>query len=517
MNDDLDAYAGQRGNQIPRVANYPVYARSSKAEEIIDLMDGLRVPLDPWQQFVLRNGLGENPTPDLSGYEWAADRCGCWVPRQNGKGNIIMALELGWLYLFNERLVVHSAHEYKTAQEAYLRIRDLCQGNPDLDKLVARYWAANGEQGIELKKNKKTGIGPRLRFMARTRSAGRGFSAPKLILDEAQELIEGQMRAIMPVLSSFINWQVWFFGTPPQPDVEGGTVSSAWIYNLKEAGEKRRPRVAWFDFGIPTLDLTDPEQVAILEDPATWLATNPALNRPSKSNSMQLQTIQGELDIMTPGQGFAMERCGMWLPRATTTTERTIDPEAWREGKVEKERPADLAIAFYVNPKRNHATIGWAGKLDGLWRVGIFAHKQGTGWLLDKLVELIEKYKPVAVTVDAKSETTLDDLAERGIRVPEVAEEPKRGELFLPTMPDVATAYGLFVDSANNGELRHHGQTPLDNAIQAPARPLGGGSTWDHKHGIEVGPAVCVQLAMLAYRERIDKIRDEYDPLDNIW
>lgn len=511
----------QRGNQTPRVAHYPVYARSSKAEEIIDLMEGLRVPLDPYQQLVIRHGLGENPTPDMSGYEWAADRCGCWVPRQNGKGNIIMALELGWLYLFKERLIVHSAHEYKTAQEAFLRIRDVCQANPDLDKLISRYWQANGEQGLELT---RAAGGARLRFMARTRSAGRGFSAPKLVLDEAQELQEGQMRAIMPVVSSFLNWQIWFFGTPPQPDTEGGSTSGAWIYNLKEAGERRAPRTAWFDWGIPTLDLSDPEQVEIIKDPATWLSTNPALNRPSKANSMRLQTIQGELDLMGAGQGFAMERCGMWLPRTPKEgQDKAIDAAKWRDGLMEKERPADLVIGFHVNAKRNHATIGWAGKLDGLWRVGIFAHKRGTEWLLGKLVELIEKYRPVAVTVDAKSETTLDDLAElrsehlpEGIREPESAEHPKRGDLFLPTMADVATAYGLFVDSANKGEVRHHGQPPLDTAITAPARPLAGGSTWDHRHGIEVGPAVVVQLAMLAYRERIDKV-DDYDPLDGIW
>jgi hypothetical protein len=275
--------------------------------------------------------------------------------------------------------------------------------------------------------------------------------------------------------------------------------------------------VAWFDFGMETLDLTEEENIERLKDPRTWLQHNPSVNRPSKTNSMQLQTIQGELDIMTPGQGFAMERCGMWLPRTSKSGEATIDPQRWKDGKFDKERPDDLVIAFHVNAKRNHSTIGWAGKVDGLWRVGIFAHKRGTEWLLDKLVELIKREKPIAVTVDAKSETTISDLADRDIKLPEEEERPKRGELFLPTTSDVATAYGLFVDSANKGEVRHHGDPPLDTAIGAPPRPLAGGATWDHRHGIEVGPAIVVQLAMLAYRERIDRVLDEYDPLDSIW
>lgn len=507
---------------LPRVVSYPEY-QSSAASEVIDLMDQLRRPLDPWQQFVITHGLGQrwdgdrDPDTGLPTPRWAASRCGCWVPRQNGKGDIIMALELGWLYLFKTPLVVHSAHEYKTAQEAFLRIKGMAQGTDWLDRMVLRYWQAAGEQGLELKRDKKTGISPRLRFMARTRGAGRGFSAGKVVLDEGQELTEAQMRAILPVVSAQPNWQIWFFGTPPSPGDAAELTSDAWIYNLKRAGEERAPRTMWIDYGLETIDLEDRRQREILKDPATWARTNPA-----KGIRIEEETIADELALMGPGLSFAMERCGMWLPERRKEGEFAIDPDKWAKSIVlegSRAFPRRLSIAFSVNPKRTHYTIGYAGfHEDGRWQVGVLQHRPGVGDLLETLLRLKQQLNPVAVTVDAKSEKTIEELAQRGIRLSEDVETPVRGDLILPTMGDVATAYGLLVDAANQEKLWHHDEHPLNRAIEAPPRPLAGGSTWDHKRGIEVGPANCAGLAMWAHRIRDPLVKEEpYNPLSNIF
>jgi phage terminase large subunit-like protein len=42
--------------------------------------------LDPWQQFVIHNALGERPDG-----KWAAFEVGVEVPRQNGKGGLLEA------------------------------------------------------------------------------------------------------------------------------------------------------------------------------------------------------------------------------------------------------------------------------------------------------------------------------------------------------------------------------------------------------------------------------------------
>jgi hypothetical protein len=46
-------------------------------------------------------------------------------PRQNGKGGIIEARELWGLFIGGEKLILHSAHEFKTAKEAMRRIEEL--------------------------------------------------------------------------------------------------------------------------------------------------------------------------------------------------------------------------------------------------------------------------------------------------------------------------------------------------------------------------------------------------------
>lgn len=500
---------------VPRVANIPKYDRSAGGA-VVDLMAGINRPLDDWQAYAIRHGLGQNVLPDMSGFEWSAPTCGCWVPRQNGKGDILMALELGWLFIFKEILVVHSAHEYKTAQEAFLRITGVIDENEDVfAQYVKRVWQANGEQGVELMKQANGKPGPRLRFMARTNKAGKGFSAPRLILDEAQELTEQMMKAILFVMSAQPNPQIWFYGTPPEED-------DAWIYSVRDAGESGDPSTLWLDWGMEYADLNDRSVCDEMRQPSTWKRHNPSMGKVRPNGTgVRADAVAGELKLLGAGKTFAMDRLGMWLPRKRTAGDSSVDPEVWHTRawttKVKVSELGRIAVAFHVNARRTHATVGFAAMRDGKWHVGVLKHAPGTDWLFPFLKLVKETYNPICFTVDAKSETTVDDLADYGIRLPEVAEEPVRGDLILPTAGDVATAFGMLVDGANNGGLEHEDQPPMNAAVSVPPRPLAGGSTLDHKRGVEVGPGITPMLAMWAYRERDSKIKESpYDPLDFI-
>jgi hypothetical protein len=44
------------------------------------------------------------------------------VPRQNGKGEVLMARELFGLFELGERLIIHTAHEFKTSAEHFHRL-----------------------------------------------------------------------------------------------------------------------------------------------------------------------------------------------------------------------------------------------------------------------------------------------------------------------------------------------------------------------------------------------------------
>lgn len=95
-----------RGVQTPRVSCWPDYATSA-GREAVDLARSCGLWLDPWQAFVLEHGLGER-----SDGKWSAFECAIVVSRQNGKGSILEARELAGLFLFDEQLILHSAHEF---------------------------------------------------------------------------------------------------------------------------------------------------------------------------------------------------------------------------------------------------------------------------------------------------------------------------------------------------------------------------------------------------------------------
>lgn len=491
----------------PRVAHYPKYLTSA-GSEIVDLMSDLGRPLDPWQAWILERGLGQNKD-EYGDLEMAADTCGCWVPRQNGKGDIIMALEVGWLWLFGVPLIGHSAHLYSTAAEGYLRIKTLYEENESvLGNSVHRVWQGTHGQGIELTPKYKRA---RLRFTSRAGGQGLGFSFPKLILDEAQALDGDLMQTLLPTQSAMPDPQIWFFGTPPR-------TGKAWIYQIKNQGEGRDPSTAWFDYGIDYIDPNTPEFSQVVGSEQTNRATNPSMGvRRPNGTGVRQKAASGELTKLGMTLRFAQERNGMWLPQERSADDNAIDPQVWGKRVATKPQvPGDLVIAFHVNARRTHATIMWAGKIDGKWRIGVAEHKPGTAWLLARLAELKTKYAPVAFVVDARGEATIEELKGIGIKLPTDPEKPKRGDLIVPTMSDVATAFAMLVDAANNDELLHHNEPPLNSAVAVPSRPLAGGATFDHKVGVEVGPSTAGGLGMWAFRERIDKIVDDYDPLSFI-
>ncbi|WP_181019784.1 terminase [Nonomuraea typhae] len=487
------------GAQTPRVGRWPGYAVSA-APEFIDLAESAGLVLDPWQQFVLTHGLGERPDG-----RWAATKCSCWVPRQNGKGGIIEALELGWLFLLGEKLILHSAHEYKTAQEAYLRIKGLCEQTPDLDRRVNRYWQANGEQGIELT---KSAGGARLRFVARSRTSGRGFSGGKNVLDEAQELTAQQRAAMLPTLSAQPNPQEWFFGTPPDDP-------AAWAYGLRADGEAGADRIAHFDWGAD-LDVTnEADRRRAARDRDLWYACNPSLGI-----RITEEFVEDEAKPSGLGDKFSVERLGAWLPRASDGASE-LSVEAWLKlTDPESRRQGDVAFAVDVTPSRDSSCISVYGlRSDGLGHVEVADHRPGTDWVVDRLVALRERWDPVAIGLDVKGPagSLLVPLEKAGITSPEDAEHPRRGDLAIPSVQEVGAACGQFADAVRQGTLRHIGQEVLDSAVRGvKTRPLGEAWAWGRRvSSTDISPVVSVTIARWAYEMRMHLLEEDYDVADS--
>jgi len=423
------------GDQTPRVANWPAYSRSAAAE-VIDLARLAGLALDPWQEHVLTHGLGEQRNG-----RWAALKVGLWCPRQNGKGGVIEALELAWLFLLREPLIMHSAHEYKTSSEAFRRISFLIKNCADLDRYVQRIWTGAGEQGIEL--TRKAG-GGRLRFVARSRTSGRGFSGDKSVLDEAQELTVEQMAAMMPTMSARKNPQMWFFGTPPQD-------GAAWCYTLRDDGEAAAKRVAWFDWGLD-LDPDAPDFAERAADPELWYAANPALGIRIAEDFVDAELLPSGL-----GAKFASERLGIWPARALPEVAWQILPAAtWAAlnvGVVPTMTAPALSVEIALD--RSTATIGAAWTVAGRQHVEVVEDRPGSGWVVARCAELAARYGGGPVVIDAGTESAgLENaLTAANLTVLKVA------------TPGRVAACGAFFDAAMAGSLSHNGDPAIATAL----------------------------------------------------
>ncbi len=213
------------GVQTPRIYCVPERISSSGAEAV-ELCELAGLNLDPWQQLALTDMLGEAPTwkcpkcPYLAPpnaerphcpvhsrsplfHPWAAFETGIVVNRQNGKGSILEGRELTGLFLLEERLIIHSAHQYDTSMEAFGRLLSLIEETPEFDARVQRVVRSHGEEGIELNKPRR-----RIRFRTRTSGGGKGFTADCVIFDEAQIITATMLGAVLPTLSTRPNPQV---------------------------------------------------------------------------------------------------------------------------------------------------------------------------------------------------------------------------------------------------------------------------------------------------------------------
>ena len=128
------------GAQEPVILHQPPDVVSlAAAEEAIELADAYGIcdgyPLVESQKITLRAALGERADGS-----WAAAKVGDFGPRQGtGKSDKIAARELAGLILFKEKLIIHTAHEFATANESFLRLVSIFENYDDLRKRVGTH------------------------------------------------------------------------------------------------------------------------------------------------------------------------------------------------------------------------------------------------------------------------------------------------------------------------------------------------------------------------------------------
>lgn len=347
--------------------------------------------LDPWQEYVLAESLGEREDGDWSAFEVALV-----IARQNGKTELLAARALVGLFILGERLIIHTAHQFDTAIEAFRRVEEIVENNVQLRKRVqlnrgrVGRWA-NGQEGIHLKN------GQRLRYKARTSGGGgRGFTANCLIFDEAMILQDAMVGSVLPTLSAIRHPQVWYAGSAVDQEIhEHGIVLSRIRARAVTGGD---PSLAFFEWSAPgdsPADLTD-EQLA---DPEYRAMANPAYEV-----RIMDDYITREQRAMSR-RSFAVERLGVgdWWD-VSEDAGRVISRAQWEacaERDSSKLIVSDLFFAVDGAPDQSWGSIAVGGKrADGRIQVAVVDHRPRTDWLVDRVLELRKEHPRARFVID---------------------------------------------------------------------------------------------------------------------
>jgi hypothetical protein len=483
-----------RGAQRPRLFTAPPTFLSSAGQEAVELAAHAGLDLMPWQQHILDVGLRERDDG-----QWAAFECAVNLPRQNGKGGVIEARELAGLFLLGERLIIHSAHEFKTSRVAFQRIQSLILGCPDLRKRVKRMLNNTTETSITLV------TGQSLQFIARSGGSGRGWTGDCNILDEAMILGDDAMGALMPTMSAVENPQLWYFGSAGigHQSVQLARLRRRALAAL-EAGEPD-PSLAYFEWSVaPHLDECPPgcTEHDSADDPASWAKANPSLGY-----LITPEFVRNERASLGASGIFERERLGVGdYPSDEADTWQVIGEDAWRALAAAESTPSDpVAFAIDMTPERSHAAIAVAGEWRGGTHVEVVDHRPGTGWILERARELHERWQPRCWVIDAAGPagSLIADL-----------EEALGVEVVQTKGRDVAAACGQFYDAVTEQTLSHLDQAPLAAALAgAQKRTLGDAWAWARRIvSVDISPLVAATLAKWGLAVEVE---DEGAP--NLW
>jgi hypothetical protein len=459
-----------RGSETPRIWTYPPSVGSA-GDDIADFCAANGLVLDPWQRLALRTAMGERADG-----RWAAGEVGITVPRQNGKGSILEAREIGGLFLLGERSILHTAQQFRTCTDAFKRVKMVIDGSPDLSRRVRKVMNSPIEKSIELE------TGAKLAFIARGPNAGRGLTRTDLLVfDEAYDLTDAEMEALVPTMTTAPNPQVWFTSS-------AGKAHSVVLSGIRRRGIEGSDSLAYMEWSVPQPGYGEPLPDA--SDPELLAMANPALG--SRVTPEFLAMERGI--FATNPQGLARERLGVF-DEVEGDEPPVIPGGAWADQEDAESAPSDpvgVCFAVAVSQDREWSVIASSGRReDGDLHVEIVESRRGSRWLVDRIAELRDRWQPCAIVVNPAGPegSLIADLEAAGVEVVE------------PSSRDLGQAFGMFFDGVMvERNLWHRPDELLRIAVEAArSRRLMDAKTWDQRGSTDISPVVAATNALWGF------------------
>jgi hypothetical protein len=482
----------------PTYLHEPVYVETF-GPEVADVCARANYAPDPEQAMILDAAFGIRPDGHPSAFE--VDIIG---PRQNIKTSTIKMIEIGWLFVTKERLVVHSAHEMTTTEETFRETALLIQDAPFLSRQL-KPMSRNedgvtkgaGQWAIELNGDR------RIRYKARTRTGARGLAARKLVLDEFFAVTPSMVGSLFPTLAA-------------QPGPQIVSASSAGLLESDALRDKRnRGRLGltpnqfyaeWSDrrgptpknpmtgCEDPTCDHAKTAVGCALDDEERWWKIMSALG-----GRVQVETIRSMRQSMPPAE-FAREFLVWWEDPPLDVNERVFGPHWARQGIPDAEVPMPTCLGIAVAPERKFSSLVAVGDYGAGDTVRVVfpamtdplasGHREGVGWLLPEAVAIAEKYPKIRVAI-----------AQYGPGADLV--EPLRARLgkdrvLVADMTELKDACAGFYDGiCEYHDVFHNDSAEMNEAARVAVKRMSGGRfLWGWKEGTDVSMIEAGTLAL---------------------
>lgn len=460
--------------------------------------------LDWWQQEALMALLAVRADG-----KWVCREYCEMVPRQNGKGALLEARALAGFFLLGEELITWTAHEFKTTNIAFRRMRRHIkklgkkvgdnESLYDVDGVLVRIYNSTSNKGFE-----RLDTEAELKFIARSKDSGRGFTGDLVIIDEAYAYTDDQHAALLPTQRALPNPQIVYTSTPPLSGSTGEV-----LYRLRARAEAgKSARLGYRDWGLAgdledaLAAMNDPRRVSEridINNPEVIASCNPAygIRITAESTSEEMESLSLEKALR--------ELFGLW-PRPLSKTGGVLPRVKWDAClDTSSEAMADgVAVAVDASPGLVSASIGMVGaREDGKRHWQMLEHNTGTWWVVDKLKALRADgvdFDRVGVDPSAPAGALIPDLKAAGFEVEEVSGQK------------LAQAWGAFTTAVLEGEGRHIGQPLLDAALRdCKTGPSGDADKFSRKRSDgDISPLVAVTIADYVHRTAAPEVVQQF-------
>lgn len=448
-----------KGQQIPRIRIEPERSGTDGTGAAM-LMQAYGYTLDDWQNLLLDCWLGK----DRAG-QYTVTSAGLSVPRQNGKSEALLARAFYGLAVNGER-ILYTAHQMRSVKTMFRRLVNMFtdKRHPEITKAVKQIRYGIGEESIELNN------GGTIQFMSRSRQAARGFDGISLvILDEAAEVTDEQIEAIMAVLSASSTGirQIIYAGTPPYIGCTGQVFRRFRQACIVSAGKGENKKNSWHEWGIAADSLKDID----ISDKRLWYEANPALGY--RLTEEFTEEEYKTLDAL----GFARERLGYWDRPAEAVIELAIDADTWDSCRSTEQKP-EGKTAYGVKFTPDGSEVVLAGAIiptGGKARITLLAVEptgNGLTWLANWLNERYKNASVVVIDGRNGADVLIDKLRPAG-----GGAWTFKDSIIKPSAQNVITAAQGLINDLNEKNITWYSEQEelRESAITATRRPISGG------------------------------------------